>query len=113
MDMAVGGLKEKVVGWNISRNLGKQTCADRQMLVRLFELNWLISSIYIILHSNFIRAGVQAGNKGSGYGNLSHERLIYLTTCLIGQNVEVQVKDGSLISGIFHAANAEKDFGMS
>lgn len=42
MDMAVGGLKEKVeVGWNISCNLGKQTCADQQMLVRLFELNWL------------------------------------------------------------------------
>ncbi|XP_058194541.1 polyadenylate-binding protein-interacting protein 4-like isoform X3 [Rhododendron vialii] len=57
-------------------------------------------------------AGVQAGNKGSGYGSLSRERLVYLTTCLIGHNVEVQVKDGSLISGIFHATNAEKDFGI-
>ena len=33
-------------------------------------------------------------------------------TCLVGQRVEVLVKNGSIISGIFHSANADKDFGM-
>lgn len=41
----------------------------------------------------------------------SRDRLIYLTACLIGHQVEVQVMDGSVFSGIFHATNAE-DFGM-
>ncbi|KAL6972676.1 Polyadenylate-binding protein-interacting protein 3 [Sarracenia purpurea var. burkii] len=57
-------------------------------------------------------AGVLAGSKNAGYESPSRERLVYLTTCLIGHNVEVQVKDGSLFSGIFHATNAEKDFGI-
>ncbi|KAL3528598.1 hypothetical protein ACH5RR_007920 [Cinchona calisaya] len=42
----------------------------------------------------------------------SRERLVYLTTCLIGHQVEVQVLDGSVFSGIFHATDAEKDFGI-
>ncbi|XP_057797139.1 polyadenylate-binding protein-interacting protein 3-like [Salvia miltiorrhiza] len=41
----------------------------------------------------------------------SRDRLIYLTTCLIGHQVEVQVMDGSVFSGIFHATNAD-DFGI-
>ncbi|KAK4395083.1 Polyadenylate-binding protein-interacting protein 4 [Sesamum angolense] len=41
----------------------------------------------------------------------SRDRLIYATTCLIGHPVEVQVLDGSVFSGIFHATNAE-DFGI-
>ncbi|KAK9078370.1 hypothetical protein SSX86_002427 [Deinandra increscens subsp. villosa] len=64
--------------------------------------------------SNFNRmttAGVETGNKG-GSESPSHDRLVYLTTCLIGHQVEVQVIDGSLFSGIFHATNAEKDFGI-
>ncbi|KAI7728328.1 hypothetical protein M8C21_001806 [Ambrosia artemisiifolia] len=56
-------------------------------------------------------AGVQTGNKG-GIDSPSHDRLVYLTTCLIGHQVEVQVIDGSLFTGIFHATNAEKDFGI-
>lgn len=51
-------------------------------------------------------------NKG-GCESVSCERLVYLTTCLIGHHVEVQVLDGSVFSGIFHATNAEKDFGNS
>ncbi|KZV33681.1 ataxin-2 [Dorcoceras hygrometricum] len=39
------------------------------------------------------------------------DRLIYLGTCLIGHQVEVQVLDGSLFSGIFYATNTE-DFGI-
>lgn len=42
----------------------------------------------------------------------SCDRLIYLTTCLIGHHVDVQVKNGSMYSGIFHATNTEKDFGI-
>ncbi|XP_009372375.2 polyadenylate-binding protein-interacting protein 3 isoform X1 [Pyrus x bretschneideri] len=42
----------------------------------------------------------------------SRDRLVYMTTCLIGHNVEVQVKNGSVYYGIFHATNAEKDFGI-
>ncbi|KAG6397959.1 hypothetical protein SASPL_139409 [Salvia splendens] len=41
----------------------------------------------------------------------SCDRLIYLTTCLIGHKVEVQVQDGSLFSGIFHAISGE-DYGV-
>lgn len=50
--------------------------------------------------------------KGGAYQSLSRDRLIYLSTCLIGHQVEVQVMDGSVFSGILHATNAEKDFGM-
>ncbi|KAK4789428.1 hypothetical protein SAY86_016732 [Trapa natans] len=45
-------------------------------------------------------------------GGPSGDRLLYLATCLIGHPVEVQVKNGSLYTGIFHATNAEKDFGI-
>jgi hypothetical protein len=41
------------------------------------------------------------------------ESLLCLTACLIGQTVEVQVKNGSVYSGIFHTANADKDYGLS
>ncbi|XP_035836697.1 polyadenylate-binding protein-interacting protein 4-like isoform X3 [Helianthus annuus] len=50
-------------------------------------------------------------NKG-GIESLSRHRLVYTTTCLIGHQVEVQVIDGSVFTGIFHATNAEKDFGI-
>lgn len=56
--------------------------------------------------------GAMTGGKLGGYGSPSHDRMVYLATCLIGHHVEVQVKDGSVYSGIFHATNAEKDFGM-
>jgi len=52
------------------------------------------------------------GSKGGSYESPSRDRLVYLTTCLIGHQVEVQVKNGSIYSGIFHATNTEKDFGM-
>ncbi|XP_010534936.1 PREDICTED: polyadenylate-binding protein-interacting protein 3-like isoform X4 [Tarenaya hassleriana] len=44
--------------------------------------------------------------------NPSRDRLVYLATCMIGHPVEVQLKNGSLYSGIFHAADVEKDFGI-
>nr|CAN65097.1 hypothetical protein VITISV_039722 [Vitis vinifera] len=59
-----------------------------------------------------IVTGVFTGTKGGGYESSSRDRLVYLTTCFIGLPVEVQVKNGSIISGIFHATNADKDFGI-
>lgn len=50
--------------------------------------------------------------KGGTYQSLSRDRLVYLSTCLVGHQVEVQVMDGSVFSGILHAINAEKDFGI-
>ena len=53
-----------------------------------------------------------AGSKAGNYESPSRDRLVFLTTCLIGQHVEVQVKNGSIYTGIFHATNADKDFGI-
>ncbi|KAL2336468.1 hypothetical protein Fmac_010914 [Flemingia macrophylla] len=62
--------------------------------------------------SRLASTGVAIDNKVGSCGTPSHDRLVYLTTCLIGQHVEVQVKNGSIYSGIFHATNTDKDFGI-
>ncbi|XP_015865839.3 polyadenylate-binding protein-interacting protein 4 isoform X1 [Ziziphus jujuba] len=54
-----------------------------------------------------------AGTKVGGYESSSRDRLMYLATCFIGHHVEVQVKNGSIYSGIFHATNGEKEFGIT
>uniref|UniRef100_A0A0D6QSU9 LsmAD domain-containing protein n=1 Tax=Araucaria cunninghamii TaxID=56994 RepID=A0A0D6QSU9_ARACU len=41
-----------------------------------------------------------------------NDRLLHITMHLIGQPVEVQVKNGSIYSGIFHTANTDKDYGI-
>ena len=41
----------------------------------------------------------------------SRDSLVYLTTCMIGHLVEAHLKNGSIYSGIFHAADVKKDFG--
>ncbi|KAJ0988463.1 hypothetical protein J5N97_006819 [Dioscorea zingiberensis] len=56
--------------------------------------------------------GLLNGEKGGDFGCPSHDRLIFVTSCLIGQTVEVHVRNGSIISGIFHTSNAENDFGI-
>ncbi|KAI3766413.1 hypothetical protein L2E82_16470 [Cichorium intybus] len=62
--------------------------------------------------SKFTTSGLPTGNKGVGGDSSSRERLVYITTCLIGHQVEVQVTDGSVFTGIFHATNADSDFGI-
>ncbi|KAG2379988.1 Polyadenylate-binding protein-interacting protein [Vigna angularis] len=62
--------------------------------------------------SRLAGTGIVTDSKGVGYGSPSHDRLVYLTSCLIGQHVEVQVKNGSIYSGIFHATNTDKDYGI-
>ncbi|XWS12118.1 hypothetical protein CRYUN_Cryun37aG0062700 [Craigia yunnanensis] len=52
------------------------------------------------------------GGKTGGYESSSRDRLVFLTTCLIGHPVEVHVQNGSIYTGIFHATDAEKDFGI-
>ncbi|CAL5021999.1 unnamed protein product [Urochloa decumbens] len=47
-----------------------------------------------------------------GHASHSRDRLIYVFTQLIGHHVDVLVKNGSIISGIFHATNSDKDFGI-
>lgn len=42
----------------------------------------------------------------------SRDRLVYITACLIGHQVEVQMLDGSVFSGILHATDTVQDFGM-
>ncbi|KAK9666333.1 hypothetical protein RND81_14G177900 [Saponaria officinalis] len=56
--------------------------------------------------------GITSVSKGAGHESPSRDRLVYLTTCLIGLHVDVHVKNGSVYSGIFHATNADKDFGI-
>ncbi|XP_043688121.1 polyadenylate-binding protein-interacting protein 3 isoform X2 [Telopea speciosissima] len=40
------------------------------------------------------------------------DALLFTTMCIIGVPVEVQVKDGSIYSGIFHTACVEKNYGI-
>ncbi|KAL0717182.1 hypothetical protein Bca4012_066504 [Brassica carinata] len=42
----------------------------------------------------------------------SRDSLVNLTTCMIGHLVEAHLKNGSVYSGIFHAADVDKDFGI-
>lgn len=62
--------------------------------------------------SRVISAGITSSSKGGGCESPSRDRLVYFTTCLIGHHVEVYVKNGSVFSGIFHAIDADQDFGV-
>lgn len=111
MDLAVEGWKRRWgLGWIVRCSLGSQTPAVLLMQVTITNRNLLI-----LLHCFLLKlrdTGVLNGSKVGGYDESpSRDRLIYLTTCLIGHHVEVQVKNGSIFSGIFHATNAERDFG--
>uniref|UniRef100_A0A0D9VG10 LsmAD domain-containing protein n=1 Tax=Leersia perrieri TaxID=77586 RepID=A0A0D9VG10_9ORYZ len=56
-------------------------------------------------------SGTENGGK-LGHESPSRDRLVYVMAHLIGHHVEVHVKNGSIISGIFHATNSDKDFGI-
>ncbi|KAF5175518.1 Polyadenylate-binding protein-interacting protein [Thalictrum thalictroides] len=60
---------------------------------------------------SFSNAGSLNGKVGTFEGP-SRDRFIYMTTCLIGHPVDVQVMDGSIYSGIFHATNTDEEFGV-
>ncbi|CAL4887877.1 unnamed protein product [Urochloa decumbens] len=66
---------------------------------------------------NLVRSssgGLGGAENGIKLGHASHsrDRLIYVLTQLIGHHVDVHVRNGSIISGIFHATNSDKDFGV-
>ncbi|XP_062223310.1 polyadenylate-binding protein-interacting protein 4-like [Phragmites australis] len=63
---------------------------------------------------NSSSGGFSSAENGSKLGHASHsrDRLIYVLTQLIGHHVDVHVKNGSVISGIFHATDSDKDFGV-
>ncbi|XP_026431057.1 polyadenylate-binding protein-interacting protein 3-like isoform X1 [Papaver somniferum] len=63
-------------------------------------------------HGMAIVGGILNRSREGGVQGPSRDRLIYLAACLIGHRVEVQVKNGSIFSGILHAMNAENDFGI-
>ncbi|CAN1286727.1 Polyadenylate-binding protein-interacting protein 4 [Linum perenne] len=46
------------------------------------------------------------------YESPSRDRLVYLSTCLIGLPVDVQLKDGSIYSGTCYTTNVEKEFAI-
>ncbi|KAF5727962.1 hypothetical protein HS088_TW21G00102 [Tripterygium wilfordii] len=50
-------------------------------------------------------------NRGEEEASLN-EALLYVTLCMIGFPVDVQVKDGSVFSGIFHTTSVDKEFGI-
>ncbi|KAH9322101.1 hypothetical protein KI387_016740 [Taxus chinensis] len=56
--------------------------------------------------------GSVSGNRGGEPERTRHDRFVFVTMLLIGQPVEVQVKDGSIYSGIFYTANTGKDYGI-
>ncbi|KAK7271996.1 hypothetical protein RJT34_28312 [Clitoria ternatea] len=62
--------------------------------------------------SRLASTGAVTGSKAGSFESPSHDRLVYITTCLLGHPVEVHVKNGSIYSGIFHATNTDKDFGI-
>ncbi|XP_020533952.1 polyadenylate-binding protein-interacting protein 3 isoform X3 [Jatropha curcas] len=59
----------------------------------------------------------RSSNSGAGVGGKvgcgsPRDRLIYLSTCLIGHLVEVHLKNGSIYSGTCYTTNVEKEFSI-
>ncbi|KAH8945362.1 hypothetical protein BDL97_12G037600 [Sphagnum fallax] len=76
------------------------------------QYNHLTTSNSGRLRSSTEVAGVRYTGAG-GEKTVQERHLLFLHTCLIGQQVEVQTKNGQVYSGIFHAAKVEsKDFGV-
>ncbi|KAJ6696151.1 ATAXIN-2-like protein [Salix koriyanagi] len=70
---------------------------------------------------NKVQSGKSHTNRSSNAGAMGkagvyesplRDRLIYLTTCLIGHLVEVQLKNGSVYSGTCYTTNVEKEFAI-
>ncbi|CAI0461899.1 unnamed protein product [Linum tenue] len=51
-------------------------------------------------------------SKAPVYESPSRDRLVYLSTCLIGHPVEVRLKNGSIYSGTCHTTNVEQEFAI-
>ncbi|GKV39575.1 hypothetical protein SLEP1_g47332 [Rubroshorea leprosula] len=95
-------LQEVVLPKSYANGFGSRRGGDRNFKTRLENK----------LQSGKSNAGRIPNAAGGKVGCPSHDRLVYLVTCLIGHPVEVHVKNGSIFTGIFHATDAEKDFGI-
>uniref|UniRef100_A0A0D6QRJ7 LsmAD domain-containing protein n=1 Tax=Araucaria cunninghamii TaxID=56994 RepID=A0A0D6QRJ7_ARACU len=62
--------------------------------------------------NNRPREGIASINRSGGHGRPLQDRFVFVMACLIGQHVDVQVKNGSIFSGIFHSTNIDKDYGV-
>ncbi|GJN21073.1 hypothetical protein PR202_gb08521 [Eleusine coracana subsp. coracana] len=69
------------------------------------------SKMHLVKSSSGGFSSAENGGK-LGQASPSKDRLIYVLTQLIGHHVDVHVKNGSVFSGIFHATNSDKDFGV-
>ncbi|KAK3157964.1 hypothetical protein QOZ80_2AG0130960 [Eleusine coracana subsp. coracana] len=69
------------------------------------------SKMHLVKSSSGGFSSAENGGK-LGQASPSRDRLIYVLTQLIGHHVDVHVKNGSVFSGIFHATNSDKDFGV-
>jgi hypothetical protein len=109
MVLVVGELKKiGGQGLKIRCNLEKHTPIDRVMQVGFHGLKLLSFSI---IYSNSNNVDIGATGKVGVCESPLRDRLVYLTTCLIGHPVEVQLKNGSVYSGTCYTTNAEKEFG--
>lgn len=57
-------------------------------------------------------SGAVVGGKVGVYESPSRDRLVYLSTCLIGHPVEVHLKNGSVYSGTCYTTNVEKELAI-
>lgn len=110
MDFPIGSLTGRVVeGMTI-----KHSCWDLHLVVLVVQVNlmsYFICFVFVImLHGWRFHLCLENGGK-LGHGSPSRDRLIYVLTQLIGHHVDVHVKNGSIISGILHATNSDKDLG--
>eukprot|EP01018_Ginkgo_biloba_P022916 Gb_33048 [translate_table: standard] len=108
----------------IDRDLG--SCSDKKLVqpagscssnsgnagISYDSYNYINSENIVLTNNNKIVEGKVSVSKSRGLGRPLDNYLLFMTLCLIGQPVEVQVKNGSIFSGIFHATNAEKDYGV-
>ncbi|PON65217.1 Ataxin 2, SM domain containing protein [Parasponia andersonii] len=56
--------------------------------------------------------GNESPSSSSSSSSSTSEDLLYATLCLVGLHVDVQVRDGSVYSGVFHTASLENDFNI-
>lgn len=80
--------------------------------LRLLKLESEKFKVSLIYSEHLYDLGIVNGGKLT-HASPSRDRLMYVMTYLIGLRVEVHVKNGTIVSGIFHAANTDKDFGTS
>ncbi|GKV39577.1 hypothetical protein SLEP1_g47334 [Rubroshorea leprosula] len=93
-------LQQVVLPKSYANGFGRRRGGDRNFKTRLENKS----------PSGKSNAGRIPNAAGGKVGCPSHDRLVYLVTCLIGHPGEFHVKNGSIFTGIFHATDAERDF---